>query len=1162
LNCQACGTLNPTGHKFCGACGAALVSGCPACGFVNPPGHRFCGACGAPQDAARAEVPTPAATLTGSAPVAERRLVTVLFADIVGFTPFAEERDAEDVRETLSAYFDLATDIVGRYGGTIEKFIGDAVMAVWGAPIAREEDVESAVRAALELVDAVRALGPAISARAGVLTGEAAVTLGAVNQGMVAGDLVNTASRLQAVAEPGTVIVGEATYRAAIGAISFEPLGERALKGKAEPVAVWRAVRVVAERGGRGRSTTLEAPFVGRDEELRLLKDQFHATTREGRPRLVSLTGIAGIGKSRLVWEFLKYIDGIAEVVQWNQGRSPSYGEGVTFWPLAEMVRQRAGVTEADDEQATRAGVAGALDKLDLLAAERALVEPALLQLLGIGSGVASEQLFGAWRTFFERVATIGTAILVFEDLHWADQGTLDFIDHLLEWSRSAPICIVTLARPELHDRRAHWGNGHRAFTSVFLEPLPASVMRELLAGLVPGLDERAAEAIVTRAEGVPLYAVETVRTLVADGRLRATDEGLYEPVGSLAELAVPDTLTALIAARLDALAPRERALVLDAAVLGQSFASEGLAAVAGIPAADVDAQMPALMRGEVFTRVVDPMSPERGQYQFVQALIREVAYNTLAKKDRKSRHLAAARYFERLGSDEMAGALAGHYLAAHDLATEPREAETLAIQACIALVAAGDRARSLAGNLQASRLYEQACAVTTEPAQRAELQLSAGVCASLAGDLDRAEDLLVAAVMVFRTIGDLPGVARAAAALGRRYLIDYRFEDARRIVQEAAAETDGLAGDPSLIELDLVLGTTHYYADEASDAVIVLDRVLAMSEAADLAPIVAEALAIRGAALCDQGRSYEGLADIDGAIALATDLQLPMLVLRGTRSKATAVWAQDPRASWAVTLEVVEMARRLGSAVDRHRALGNAIDFAMECGEWETAERGIADLETETLSSLDRLFMSLERISLDARRGRPVREQLDRVEKTQGAMAAGGGAQEFVIMAFAEEAMARGDTATAAARQREAAALSMVNAPNLLIGAAQAALIGRDAAGARGDLEALAATGSHGRMISVHRMAITAGIDALEGRRDAARSGFRAALDSLGSMRLTYQEALTGIVAAATLGADDDVAVAAAVRSREILEGLDARAMLALLAGALEAAAVAAIPE
>ncbi|HEY5275836.1 MAG TPA: adenylate/guanylate cyclase domain-containing protein, partial [Coriobacteriia bacterium] len=545
--CSSCGSANPADDRFCGDCGASLLPGCPSCGAANQPGKRFCGTCGTPlvPGAVRDGGSHPVLTPRNPAPVAERRLVSVLFADLVGFTTLAEGRDAEDTRELLARYFDLSRDVIGRYGGTVEKFIGDAVMAVWGAPTSHEDDAERAVRAGLELVDAVKALGPGIAARAGILSGEAAVTIGATNQGMVAGDLVNTASRLQSVAPPGAVLVGEGTQRASSKAIAFEAVGDQHLKGKTAPVPAWRALRVVAERGGRKRAETLEAPFVGRDDELRLLKDLFHATGRERRPRLVSVTGIGGIGKTRLAWELEKYLDGLVEPILWHEGRSPAYGEGITFWALGEMVRRRAGLVETDDERTTRLKIAEALATHVPDRDERRWVEPALLALLGIDTGaVDAEQLFAAWRTFFERLAATAPVVMVFEDLQWADPGLLDFVDHVLEWSRGFPIFVLTLARPELLERRPDWGAGKRSFNSIFLEPLPAGAMRELLAGLVPGLPARAVTAIVDRADGIPLYAVETVRMLLAEGRL-ALDGDVYRPVGDLTTLAVPETLTA-----------------------------------------------------------------------------------------------------------------------------------------------------------------------------------------------------------------------------------------------------------------------------------------------------------------------------------------------------------------------------------------------------------------------------------------------------------------------------------------------------------------------------------------------------------------------------------------------------------------------------------------
>ena len=574
ITCSNCQTENPAGAKFCTECATPLARPCPNCGTANAPGAKFCSECATALASAGASMGPIAATSAPAAPAheAERRLVSVLFADLVGFTPFAEERDAEEVRESLSQYFEIARQVIERYGGTVEKFIGDAVMAVWGVPIAHEDDAERAVRAGLDLVQAVPALGPGIEARAGVLTGEAAVTMGATDQGMVAGDLVNTAARLQGAAAPGTVLVGEATQRAAAAGILFEPAGEQVLKGKSAPVAAWQAVRVAGGIRGRWRPEGPEAPFVGRTEELALLKDLYHATGREKRARLVSVVGPAGIGKSRLGREFLSHVDAEAEDFWLHHGRSPAYGEGLSFWALGEMIRQRAGLAETDDEATTRSRITAMVAEHISDEAERRWIEPAMLSLLGLDGGTTdTEQLFSAWRTFFERLAEDVPVALVFEDLHWADGGMLDFIDYLLEWSRSHPIFILTLARPELLEKRPTWGAGKRQFTSVYLEPLPEAAMRELLVGLVPGLPDGASRAITARADGIPLYAVETVRMLVADGRL-IEEGGVYRPSGDLSTLAVPETLTALIASRLDALDPDARTLAQDASVLGQRF--------------------------------------------------------------------------------------------------------------------------------------------------------------------------------------------------------------------------------------------------------------------------------------------------------------------------------------------------------------------------------------------------------------------------------------------------------------------------------------------------------------------------------------------------------------------------------------------------------------
>ena len=743
--CPACGSANEAGRKFCGECGSPLASACPSCGAPNAPGMKFCGECGTPLAETAATSPAVIA-----APAAERRLVSVLFADLVGFTTVSEGRDSEETRELLSRYFDTARAIVERYGGTVEKFIGDAVMAVWGTPVATEDDAERAVRAGLDLVAAVPDLDAALNARAGVLTGEAAVTLGAEGQGMVAGDLVNTAARIQSEAEPGAVFVGEATKRATEAAIAFSSAGEHELKGKAEPVSLWRALRVTAGRGGALKSAGLEPPFVGRDRELRLVKELFHATSDERRAHLVSVIGIAGIGKSRLGWEFFKYMDGLQEGVWWHRGRCLAYGEGVVFWALAEMVRMRAGITEGEELASAASKLRASVGQFVPDDEERGFVEPRLLHLLGLEDGPTrgKEELFGAWRLFFERMAEQGPVALLFEDLQWADAGLVEFIAHLLEWARQQPIFVLCLARPELQGRHPEFGHGSHQ-TTLSLAPLSERSMRGLLDGFVPGLPEELRERILARSEGVPLYAVETVRMLLDRG-LVVEQDGAYRLDGEVAELEVPETLQGLIAARLDGLAAEERRLLQDASVLGKTFTKEALAELSGVAESELDPLVAGLVRKEVLGVQADPRSPERGQYGFLQDLVRRVAYETLARRDRKSRHLAAARQLEgAFGSaeQEIAEVVAAHYLAAYEAHVDADDAGEIKTRARELLARAAERAGSLGALGEARRSYEQAAELSDEPVERALLLEMASIKAQGNAEFEAAEQALRAAL-------------------------------------------------------------------------------------------------------------------------------------------------------------------------------------------------------------------------------------------------------------------------------------------------------------------------------------------------------------------------------------------------------------------------------
>ena len=688
MRCSVCGSENDAGRKFCLECGNRLARACPACGSANPPAAKFCGECGsglngggtgATAQATRPAEPAPA-------PAAERRLVSVLFADLVGFTSLSESRDPEEVRELLTRYFDTCRRLVALYGGTLEKFIGDAVMAVWGTPTAQEDDAERAVRSALDLLKAVSDLGvdvgAPLAARAGVLTGEAAVTIGAEGQGMVAGDLVNTASRIQSVAEAGAVFVGETTKRATDAIVVYEDAGSHELKGKVEPVALWRAVRVVAGARGALKSEGLEAPFVGRDRELRTVKELFFSCADDRKAHLVSIVGIAGIGKSRLSWEFYKYFDGLPQVTWYHRGRCLAYGEGVAYWALAEMVRMRARIAEGEEPASALAKLHGTLEEHIKDPEERRWVWPRLAHLIGLEDRVAHdrEDLFAAWRLFFERLAETNPTVMIFEDMQWADASLLDFIEYLLDWSRNHPILVMTLARPELLERRPNWGAGKRNFTSLYLEPLPPQAMEEMLDGLVPGLPDEVRAKILDRAEGIPLYAMETVRMLLDRGLL-ALEGSAYRPTGPIEALEVPETLHALIAARLDGLTPDERRLVQDASVLGKTFLKRAAAAVTAIAEPQLEALLSSLVRKEVLTIQADQRSPERGQYGFLQDLMRRVAYETLSKKERKARHLAMASYLEAAWGDdeeEIVEVVASHFLEAYRLAPDAPDAPVI----------------------------------------------------------------------------------------------------------------------------------------------------------------------------------------------------------------------------------------------------------------------------------------------------------------------------------------------------------------------------------------------------------------------------------------------------------------------------------------------------
>ena len=944
MNCAACGTENDVARKFCMECGAALARGCPTCGAPNPPRSKFCGECGGALEDTAAPATSPAPTPSST----ERRLVSVLFLDLVSFTTISESRDAEDMRGLMDRYFETARNVIERHGGLVEKFIGDAVMAVWGTPVTYEDDAERSVRAALELVDAVASLGTAeglaLQARGGVLTGEAATSQGDIgNQGMVTGDTVNTASRLQSAAGPGEVFVGEATFRAASRAIAFEEVGALELKGKEEPVRAWRGLRVVAQRLGANRMT-VEPPFVGRSEELRMLKELLHSTGREGKAKVVSVTGIGGIGKSRLAWELLKYIDGLSEVVWWHQGRCPAYGEGVTFWALGEMVRMRATIAETDPPGVSRTKLAASIAQHVPDEEERRWLEPRLAFLLGLGERPAGggEELFAAWRAFFERISDQGLVVMVFEDLQWADTGLMDFIESVLEWSRAKPILVITLARPELVDRRPNWGAGQRSFVALHLEPLADEAMADLVRGLLPSASDDVLGTIVARAEGVPMYAVETIRMLADRGVLQIA-EGVYEVVGELGEIQIPETLHALVASRLDALGPEDRSLLQDAAVLGKTFTLSALAAVSGADAATLEPRLLELSRKEFLTHEADPRSPERGQFGFVQSIIREVAYGMLSKADRRTRHLTAAHHFEAAGEDELAGMVAAHYVEALAATPAGPDADALAARARDALGLAADRATALGAPVQALTFAEQALAITPSGPERAGLLEQAARAA--ADGLRRDEQVmhLREAVDVWRAVGDVNAEAAAmgvlAVALGDLNKVD----EVRSLVDQMRARLGDVNDELARSEFDLAMAYVQYFDEDLEGCLALIEHSLGGFERSRAWDRFRHAVGLRAGVLSLVGRHRESRLLRRGILAVATD-ENDLRAMAGALL-GLGTTADESIESLELAMEAAAVARRGGYGQLEMTALANAVEGAVECGAWDTADGILADL-------------------------------------------------------------------------------------------------------------------------------------------------------------------------------------------------------------------------
>ena len=567
----------------------------------------------------------------------ERKVVTVLFADLVGFTARAESLDPEDVEAILRPYHDRLRSELERHGGTVEKFIGDAVMALFGAPLAHEDDPERAVRAALAIRDWAREEGE-LEVRVGITTGEALVSLDTrpeSGEGMASGDIVNTAARLQAAAPVNGILVDETTFRATERSIENREGAAVEAKGKSSPVRVWEPVeaRSLLEIDVRSPRT----PLVGRRREVDVLVDALARVREERAPQLVTIVGAPGIGKSRLVYELFQAIEAEPGLTYWRQGRSLPYGEGVSFWSLGEIVKAQAGIKETDSpasaEEKLRTAVAS-MDNPEWLLRH-------LGPLVGVGAevelGPEREEAFGAWRQFFEELADERPLVLAFEDLHWADEGVLDFVDHLVDWAGAVPILVVVNARPELLERRPGWGGGKRNATTISLSPLTDADTAALVDSLTSDLPADTQLVLLKRAGGNPLYAEEFARILAERGE---TEE-------------VPETLQGVIAARLDSLPPEEKALLQEAAVVGRVFWLGAVEAMDGALPRELEERLHALARKEFIRRERRSSVEGDTEFAFLHVLVRDVAYGQIPRRERSEKHRLAAEWIASLGRSE-----------------------------------------------------------------------------------------------------------------------------------------------------------------------------------------------------------------------------------------------------------------------------------------------------------------------------------------------------------------------------------------------------------------------------------------------------------------------------------------------------------------------------
>ena len=905
---------------------------CPSCGEENPEHARFCHACGA----------SLAEPVSGGE---ERKVVSVLFVDLVGFTDRSDRADPEDVRATLRPYHERVKADIERYGGTVEKFIGDAVMAVFGAPVAHEDDAERAVRAALRILETMAELrddGLDVAVRAAVTTGPAVVTLGARperGEGIVAGDVVNTAARLQSAAPVGSVIVDATTMRSAEGAIGFEPLEPVAAKGKQAPIPVWLATEA-RSRFGVDTELRAETLFVGRGSELALLGETFARALREPSAQLVTVVGEPGVGKSRLVWEFREEIDRRPDLVRWRQGRCLPYGEGITFWALGEIVKAEAGVLESDSP-------AQALEKLTHAVAEsvedeseRAWFTERLAPLVGAQddvAGVGREEGFSAWRRYLEALAAQRPTVLVLEDLHWADGALLDFVEHLLDWAAGVPLMVLATARPELHDAREGWGGGRRNSATVGLSPLSDEDTARLVAALLERsvLPAETQAALLERAGGNPLYTEQFVRMHVD-----REDSG---------DVSLPETVQALIAARLDTLGPEPKGLLHDASVLGKVFWTGALAEMGNRSRADVLAGLRDLVRREFVRPARVSSMREEEEFAFWHVLVRDVAYEQIPRGARAAKHIQAAEWIEREADERVsdhAEILVHHYEQALELSRAAgADLDTsLEIRLARFLLLAGDRAMRL-DMAAAEASYRRALELSAEAPARAGVLVKLGDALNEQGRLPDAEEAYEEALEVLRAAGDERAAALGMLGLARALWRHGQTARSRELTLEALPLLERDPG-PDLVIAYERAAVVEAMGGRPEEAIAWVEKGIALAGSLSIENIVRH-LQMRGIARLELGQP-SGLDDMRAALDLSLRLGLGIETGTAYLNLGEMVAPFEPLSTSRELIQAsLAFARRRGLVHHEMWSRAATTLLLYELGEWDELIRERDELLT-----------------------------------------------------------------------------------------------------------------------------------------------------------------------------------------------------------------------